>query len=898
MADRRQLLDRLQIALANPDVDGVLASPDIMDDLLLLGALEGKLLFGSMNRGGLSGLVNEFDDRFTGHTAAALEALGADGGKMLTRICLGDPDTVATLEATAKAIDSLAERKLIAMVEPFLSVRENGKVRNDLSTNAVIKSVAIAEGLGSTSAYTWMKLPVVAEMERVMASTTMPTVLLGGDPDSSQDECSPAGRTPSRCRASRASPWAGPCSTRTTATWPVPWQPPPRCCTTRIHPPRIHPQYRSNVPWEPELPGTRRMTVAQAVVEYLSKQYTVDSIGGQDYRERLIPGTFGIFGHGNVAGVGQALKQYQQLDPAIMPYYQGRNEQAQAHQAVGYARHTRRRQTFAISTSIGPGSSNLLTGAALATTNRLPVLLLPSDTFATRAADPVLQQLEQPYAYDITVNDAFRPLSKFFDRVSRPEQLFSAFHHGLRVLTDPAETGAVTISLPQDVQAEAFDVPEEFLAEREWRIRRPDADDEDIRRAADAIRAAKRPLIIAGGGVLYAYANEELAKFVELTGIPVGNTQAGVGVLPWDHKFSLGAIGSTGTTAANAIAAEADLIIGIGTRYEDFTTASRTAFQNPDVKFININVARSTPTSTAPRCRSWRTPARPREAEPGPGRLPHRRGPRAEDRGREEALGRHGGRGVRYPLHPAAGPERDHRRHPAPWIRRTLSSAPPAPPGDLHKMWRVRDPFGYHVEYAYSCMGYEIPGGLGVKRAALAEAAKGGAQRDVVVMVGDGSYLMMHTELVTAVAERIKLIVVLIQNHGYASIGSLSESLGSQRFGTQYRALDEEHHSFDDGDRLPVDLALNAESLGVKVIRIEPGEKVIAELEQAIQDAKAAPENGGPIVIHVESDPLLDAPSSESWWDVPVSQESELESTKQAFQTYTDHKSRQRKLLG
>jgi 3D-(3,5/4)-trihydroxycyclohexane-1,2-dione acylhydrolase (decyclizing) len=331
--------------------------------------------------------------------------------------------------------------------------------------------------------------------------------------------------------------------------------------------------------------------VAQAVVEYLSKQYTVDSIGGQDYRGRLIPGTFGIFGHGNVAGVGQALKQYQAADPRIMPYYQGRNEQAQVHQAVGYARHTRRRQTFAVSTSIGPGSSNLLSGAALATANRLPVLLLPSDTFATRAADPVLQQLERPEAYDVTVNDAFRPLSKFFDRVSRPEQLFSAFHNGLRVLTDPAETGAVTISLPQDVQAEALDVPDEFLAEREWRIRRPEADDDDIRRAAVAIRGAKRPLIIAGGGVLYAYANDELARFVELTGIPVGNTQAGVGVLPWDHPFSLGAIGSTGTTAANAIAADADLIIGIGTRYEDFTTASRTAFQNPDVKFININVA-------------------------------------------------------------------------------------------------------------------------------------------------------------------------------------------------------------------------------------------------------------------------------------------------------------------
>ncbi|MEV7605014.1 3D-(3,5/4)-trihydroxycyclohexane-1,2-dione acylhydrolase (decyclizing) [Paenarthrobacter sp. NPDC089322] len=645
------------------------------------------------------------------------------------------------------------------------------------------------------------------------------------------------------------------------------------------------------------------MTVAQAMVEFLSKQYTVDSVNGVEFRERLIPGTFGIFGHGNVAGVGQALKQYQAADPTIMPYYQGRNEQAQVHQAVGYARHTRRRQTFAISTSIGPGSSNLLTGAALATTNRLPVLLLPSDTFATRAADPVLQQLELPYAYDITVNDAFRPLSKFFDRVSRPEQLFSAFHHGLRVLTDPAETGAVTISLPQDVQAEAFEVPEEFLAEREWRIRRPEAEDADIRRAVEAIRAAKRPLVIAGGGVLYAYANEELARFAELTGIPVGNTQAGVGVLPWDHQHSLGAIGSTGTTAANAIAAEADLIIGVGTRYEDFTTASRTAFQNPDVKFVNINVAAI-------------------DAYKHGTHLPIVADARKALVKLNQALG---GYRVGADLEEKVAAEKkrwdatvdeafDTRFTPLPAQNEIIGATNKAMnaqdvvicaagslPGDLHKMWRVRDPFGYHVEYAYSCMGYEIPGGLGVKRAALAEAAKLGPSavvRDVVVMVGDGSYLMMHTELVTAVAERIKLIVVLIQNHGYASIGSLSESLGSQRFGTQYRVLDKEKHSFDAGEHLPIDLATNAESLGAKVIRIEPGEKVIAELEQAIRDAKAAPEETGPIVIHVESDPLLDAPSSESWWDVPVSQVSELESTQQAYKTYTDHKNRQRKLLG
>lgn len=646
--------------------------------------------------------------------------------------------------------------------------------------------------------------------------------------------------------------------------------------------------------------ATRRMTVAQAVVEHLSNQYTVDSVDGADYRERLIPGMFGIFGHGNVAGVGQALKQYQQLDPAIMPYYQGRNEQAQAHQAVGYARHTRRRQTFAISTSIGPGSSNLLTGAALATTNRLPVLLLPSDTFATRAADPVLQQLEQPYAYDITVNDAFRPLSKFFDRVSRPEQLFSALHNGLRVLTDPAETGAVTISLPQDVQAEAFDVPEEFLAEREWRIRRPDADDEDIRRAAEAIRAAKRPLIIAGGGVLYAYGADELAKFTELTGIPVGNTQAGVGVLPWDHPFSLGAIGSTGTTAANSIAAGADLIIGIGTRYEDFTTASRTAFQNPDVRFININVA-AIDAYKHGTVLPIVADARKALVKLNRALSGYRVGADLEQQVATEKKRWNATVDEAFNTSFAPLPAQNEiigATSRAMEAADVVVCAAGSLPGDLHKMWRVRDPFGYHVEYAYSCMGYEIPGGLGLKRAALDEAARGGTQRDVVVMVGDGSYLMMHTELVTAVAERIKLIVVLIQNHGYASIGSLSESLGSQRFGTQYRMLDEDQHSFDAGQTLPVDLVLNAKSLGVSVIQISPGAKAIAELEQAVRDAKASPEDSGPILIHVESDPLLDAPSSESWWDVPVSQVSELDSTRKAFETYADHKSRQRRLLG
>ncbi len=646
--------------------------------------------------------------------------------------------------------------------------------------------------------------------------------------------------------------------------------------------------------------STRTMTVAQALVEFLGNQYTVDKVGTQEYRGRLIPGTFGIFGHGNVAGVGQALKQSQALDPTLMPYYQGRNEQAQSHQAVGYARHTRRRATYAVSTSVGPGSTNLLTGAALATTNRLPVLLLPSDVFATRAADPVLQQLERPDAYDVSVNDAFRPLSRYFDRVSRPEQLFSALFNGLRVLTDPADTGAVTISLPQDVQAELLEVPDEFLAPREWRIRRPDADDEDIRRAAAAIKAAKNPLIIAGGGVLYAFAEGELARLADATGIPVGNTQAGVGVLPWDHPQSVGAVGSTGTTAANALAANADLVIGIGTRYEDFTTASRTAFQNPGVRFININVA---PLDAYKHGTALPIVADARKALV---KLNAALGGYRAGGGLESLLATEKAR-----WNAIVDDVFDTRHTPLPSQNEIIGAtnramdpqdvvvcAAGSLPGDLHKMWRIRDSFGYHVEYAFSCMGYEIPGGLGVKRAAIAEAAGGGVQRDVVVMVGDGSYLMMHTELVTAVAEGLKLIVVLIQNHGYASIGALSESLGSQRFGTKYRTHDAERQTFDDGEKLPIDLALNAESLGVKVIRIAPGENVVADLEAAVAVAKAAPEGGGPVLIHVETDPLLDAPDSESWWDVPVSQTSELESTQQAFSTYTENKARQRPLLG
>ena len=639
---------------------------------------------------------------------------------------------------------------------------------------------------------------------------------------------------------------------------------------------------------------TRRMTVSQALVEFLAHQWTVDG----DLRERTIAGTFGIFGHGNVAGIGQALLQAAETEAGSMPFFQARNEQAMVHQSVGYARKHRRRGTLACAASVGPGAANMLTGAALATANRLPALLLVSDTFATRVADPVLQQLEHPHDPGIQVSDAFRPLSRFFDRVQRPEQLFSIALGAIRVLTDPAETGAVTIALPEDVQAEMLDVPVEFLADREWHIRRPLPERGPLSRAVEAIRGARRPLLVAGGGVIYSGAEDALREFAEATGIPVSTTQAGGGSLPWDHPLNLGGVGATGSAAANAIAADADVIIGIGTRYSDFTTASRTAFQHAGVRFVNVNVAsfdaykhgsqlpvvadaRETLVELRAALVGHRVDAayaqRAAQAkadwdaqvdkafEPTGGELP----------GQPEIIGA---------VNAAMAPED------------VIIQAAGSLPGDLQKLWRVTDPLGYHVEYAFSCMGYEIAGGLGAKRGLLAL----GDDRDVVVMVGDGSYLMLHTELLTAVAERIKLIVVIIQNHGYASIGHLSETVGSQRFGTRYRYAespdgDRVKATFERGEFLPVDLAANARSYGVDVIDIKPGPDALQELSEAIGTAKAA---DGPTVIHINSDPFVYAPDGHGWWDVPVAETSEVESTRTARAEYVGQQKLQRPLLG
>lgn len=630
---------------------------------------------------------------------------------------------------------------------------------------------------------------------------------------------------------------------------------------------------------------TRRMTVAQALVAFLSQQWTVDG----EVRVRTIPGVFGILGHGNVAGVGQALQELAETNPGALPLLQARNEQAMVHQAVGYARMMRRRSTFASTSSVGPGSTNMITGAALATTNRLPALLLPSDTFATRRADPVLQQLEQPHDSGLTVNDAFRPVSRYFDRVNRPEQLYSIALNAMRVLTDPADTGAVTISLPQDVQTEAMDVPLEFLEEREWRIRRPRPERDVISAAAAAIRGAQRPLIIAGGGVLYSDGESSLRQWAASARIPVATTQAGGGVMLSDDEMWLGGAGVTGSTAANRLARDADVIIGIGTRFSDFTTASRSLFQAPDVTFITINIA---PIDAAKHGAAIAIVADAREsivelAEALEGWSTSREYQELIRRELQQWQS-----AVDVAVHPSGRdlpgqPEVVGAINAACDARDVVVQAAGSLPGDLHKLWRVRDALGYHVEYAFSCMGYEIAGGLGVKRAA--------PDRDVIVLVGDASYLMMHSELITAVAEGIPLVVVLVQNHGYASIGRLSESVGSQRFQTAFGALDSRTGAVDGAQPLPIDLAANARSYGVDVIEVAPGPNVTERITEAVEAAKG---RGRPCLVHIDVDPLVNGPSSEAWWDVPVAEVSLAAETQNARAAYTEAARSQRPLLG
>src|SRR3954471_7391611 len=565
-----------------------------------------------------------------------------------------------------------------------------------------------------------------------------------------------------------------------------------------------------------------RLTVAQALVSFLANQYSERD----GRRQRLIAGCFGIFGHGNVAGIGQALLQ----ETDAMPYYQARNEQGMVHAAAGYARMHDRLSTLACTSSVGPGATNMVTGAALATINRLPVLLLPGDVFATRAAGTVLQELEDPGSYDVSVNDCFRPVSRYWDRIERPEQLAPALLAAMRVLTDPVDTGAVTLALPQDVQAEAHHFPEERFERGVWHVGRPLPEPHVLDEAAALLNGAERPLIVSGGGTIYAEATGSLRALAEATGIPVAETQAGKGSLPYDHPQSVGAIGATGTTAANALAGEADVVLGVGTRWSDFTTASRSLFADPDVRFVNLNVA-------------------PVDA------FKHAGLPLIADARRGlEALGDALAGWTADPDHTARARELageweatveraytlGHEPRPAQseviGVVNRLSGptdvvgcAAGSMPGDLHKLWRTRDRKGYHVEYGYSCMGYEIAGGLGVKLAA--------PEREVIVLVRDGSYLVMPGELLTAVQERLKLTVVLVDNHGFNSIGALSRSLGLQGFGTQYRYVNGDRPVLDGDDdpppTLPLDLAANAASLGANAERVTSVDELRSALARA-----------------------------------------------------------------
>jgi 3D-(3,5/4)-trihydroxycyclohexane-1,2-dione acylhydrolase (decyclizing) len=628
---------------------------------------------------------------------------------------------------------------------------------------------------------------------------------------------------------------------------------------------------------------TVRLTVGQALVRFLSVQYTErDGV-----EHKLFAGCFGIFGHGNVAGVGQALLEAELADPFALPYYQARNEQAMVHAAAAFARMRNRLSTMVATASIGPGSTNMLTGAALATINRLPVLLLPGDVFATRVASPVLQELEDPRSYDVSVNDAFRPLSRFFDRIWRPEQLPSALLAAMRVLTDQAETGAVTLALPQDVQTEAYDFPEEFFEKRVWRVGRPLPAKESLERAAALIRSSRRPMIVAGGGVIYSEATEALRRLVEQTGIPVGETQAGKGSMPYNHPLALGAVGATGTLAANRAAREADLVIGVGTRWSDFTTASKTAFQNPDVRFVNVNVADFDAHKHAGLALVGDARAALEALSEPLG------GYEVEVEYREQSVEatqewdreverlytlEHGPLPAQSEVIGAVNSFSDPED--------VVVCAAGSMPGDLHKLWRTRDPKGYHIEYGYSCMGYEIAGGLGIKMAA--------PEREVYVMVGDGSYLMMSSEIITSIQEGCKLTIVLVDNSGFSSIGALSRSVGSQGFGTQYRyrkdgsiGLDTEE---DPGEVLPVELATNAESFGAYVIRA----KTVDELKGALKDAKGIDRT---VVIHIFVDRYESVPTYESFWDVPVAEVSEMDSVVAARKEYAEGRQAERRYL-
>lgn len=620
---------------------------------------------------------------------------------------------------------------------------------------------------------------------------------------------------------------------------------------------------------------TRKLTVAQALITFLQKQYTErDGIA-----QELFAGCFGIFGHGNIAGIGQALFQ----NPTFK-YYQARNEQAMVHTAAAYAKMKNRLSTFACTSSIGPGATNMLTAAAGATINRMPVLLLPGDIFAKRSGDPVLQQLEAAHSQDISVNDCFKPISKYWDRINRAEQLITTLPAAMRVLTSPADTGTVTLALPQDVQPEAYDFPEELFVKRIWHVPRSRPDKNALLKAVELIKNSKKPMIISGGGTIYSEATGALQAFVNQTGIPSGETFAGKGALPYNDPHNLGGTGATGTEGANYISEGADVVIGIGTRYSDFTTASKSAFQNPDVKFININVTEFDAYKHSGLALTG--DAKVVLEELTEALLGYHVESEYEEK--VKAFNTSWDQKVDYAYTPTEGDGLPSQSEVVGALnnfvepRDVLLNASGSLPGDIHKLWRTRDPKGFHHEYGYSCMGYEIAGGLGAKMAC--------PDREIYTMIGDGGYLMMSSEIVTSVQEGFKMIIILINNKGFGSIGGLSKSIGQEGFGTEYKYRDDSSGQLSGGD-LPVDLAANAASLGAEVISATD----INSFNEALKIAKS---NDKTTVIYIETVPERKiAGYGWAWWEVPIAEVSEIEAVNKARADYVENKKKQKHFL-
>jgi 3D-(3,5/4)-trihydroxycyclohexane-1,2-dione acylhydrolase (decyclizing) len=620
---------------------------------------------------------------------------------------------------------------------------------------------------------------------------------------------------------------------------------------------------------------TTRLTVAQATITFLKNQY----IERDGVEEPFFGGCFGIFGHGNVAGLGQALQE----NPDFR-YYQSRNEQSMVHAAVAYAKVKNRLGAFVCTTSIGPGATNMITGAALATINRLPVLLLPGDIFATREPNPVLQQLESASTQDISVNDCFKPVSKYWDRINRPEQLIYSLPEVMRVLTSQAETGAVTLSMPQDVQTHAYDFPSDLFKKKVWRVGRPRPDVTTLNEAAEWIRSSKNPVVVAGGGAIYSAATDVLHAFASKTGIPVGETFAGKGAVRYDQPYSIGGLGATGTKYAIEIANEADVVIGIGTRYSDFTTASKSIFKNPDVKFINININEFDAFKHAALPLIGDAKVILEELAIVLGDFEVSENYREKIAGMNKAWDDEvtqiyaDGNATVPPIDQAVVigtlntfmDDRD-----------VMINASGSAPGDLHKLWRATDPKNFHLEYGFSCMGYEIAAGLGAKMA--------DPSREIYVICGDGGYLMNNHEIVTSIQEGVKFTILLLNNNGYASIGGLSESIGSERFGTMYKYRDDNSGQLS-GGFLPVDLAKNAESLGAIVIKATDR----TSLEAALAQSKV---NDRTTVIYIETSLYRTVKGYHAWWEVPVAEVSTSASVQKAFETYKENKKEQRIFL-